>query len=318
MDEWIEKILQGDMRALAQAISAIENQETRGEQLLKRVFPHTGRATMVGITGAPGSGKSTLVDALAAELRKRGYTVGILAVDPTSSFTGGAILGDRVRMQAHASDPEVFIRSMATRGALGGLAAASMDAAMLLDAAGKQFVLIETVGVGQDEVEVARIADATLLLLVPGMGDDVQAFKAGVMEIADLFVVNKSDYSGADRLEEEIRAVLSPPPSPSAWQPPILRTVATEAQGVHELLNSLMQFFELAHDTGSFYARRKGYWRQRILEIVRARLVERVLPNVLENTLLSQQADEVAARRLDPYSAAEKIFDHAGWNAAVS
>jgi len=271
LEDWTQRIQRGDPRAVAQAITAIENCEPSGVELLKRLYPHTGRATLVGVTGAPGSGKSTLVDAMASALRKAGHSVGILAVDPTSPFSGGAILGDRVRMQVHSSDSGAFIRSMATRGALGGLAAASMDAAMVLDAAGFEYILIETVGVGQDEVEVARIADATLLLLVPGMGDDVQAFKAGVMEIADIFVVNKSDYPGADRLEEEIRAAVNLAPSPPAHPPAILRTIATRAEGIEDLLAAISRYLAAARASGGLLRRRTTYWQERILEIARER-----------------------------------------------
>jgi LAO/AO transport system kinase len=319
IEQRVEQILRGESRALAQAITLLESRQPEGIEILKQVFPHTGRATLVGVTGAPGSGKSTLVDCLAGILRSEGCRVGILAIDPSSPFSGGALLGDRVRMQCHASDPGIFIRSMATRGALGGLAAATHDAALLLDAAGMQFLLIETVGTGQEEVDVARLTDATLLLLVPGWGDDVQALKAGVMEIADIFVLNKSDHQGADRLEEQVRAALSLavalPSEPPAWQPPLVRTVATRGEGVAGLVSTLRQFLDVAQQTGSFQAKRHNLWRQRILEIMRDRMVERVLPSTLENNSLKEKAEEVAARRSDPYSAAEEIFEQAGWNA---
>jgi LAO/AO transport system kinase len=305
------------MRAVAQAITAIENRDPAAVNLLKRLFSHTGRAALIGVTGAPGSGKSTLVDALTAVLRKQGRSVGILAVDPTSPFTGGAILGDRVRMQTHSSDPSVYIRSMATRGALGGLAAATLDAALILDASGKEFILMETVGVGQDEVEVAKIADMTLLLLVPGMGDDVQAGKAGVMEIADLFVLNKSDYPGADRLEEEIRGSMNLAPSPAPWQPPIVRTVATQAVGIEELALAISKYLDFARDTGALRQRRERYWQDRILAIVRDHLLELLLPKQLGSNSLAESAAAAAARQADPYSAAEQILDAAGQPVAL-
>jgi LAO/AO transport system kinase len=237
---WVEEIRHGDPRAIARAISAVENGESVGAQLLQQLTPYAGRAVKVGITGSPGSGKSTLVDALTAALRKQGRTVGILAIDPSSTITGGALLGDRVRMQAHAGDAGVFIRSMATRGALGGIAAATRDAAAILDASGKDTILIETVGVGQDEVAIAAFADATLLVLVPGMGDDVQALKAGVMEIADVFVLNKADLPGADYLEQEVQfAIGLAPQRGRRKRPAIVRTVASEGKGIGELLSAL-------------------------------------------------------------------------------
>jgi LAO/AO transport system kinase len=222
INEWAEKILAGNRRAVARGISAVENGDAAGIALLKRVFPSSGRAQVVGITGSPGAGKSTLVEKLAADYRLSGLRVGIIAVDPTSPFSGGAILGDRIRMQSLSDDDGVYIRSMATRGQLGGLAPTTQDVVTLLDAAGCDVVLIETVGVGQDEVEVARLADTTVLLLVPGMGDDVQTFKAGVMEIADLYVINKADRGGAERVEQEVTAMLSLTARPDGWRPPIV------------------------------------------------------------------------------------------------
>src|ERR1700723_1578955 len=204
VDDWAAKVCAGDVRAISRAITTIENHSAEAEELLRQLFPHTGKAYLTGVTGAPGTGKSTLVDRLAAYHRKREDRVGVIAVDPTSPYSGGAILGDRIRMQGHASDSGIFIRSMATRGFLGGLASATGDVTLVLDAAGKQFILVETVGVGQDEVDIVRLADCTLLLLVPGLGDDVQNMKAGLMEIADIFVLNKSDHEGADRLEAEL------------------------------------------------------------------------------------------------------------------
>ena len=287
-----ERILSGDARALARAATAVENRTPEAEALLSELFPRTGRATVIGVTGPPGAGKSTLVDQLARELRRRGETVGIIAVDPTSPFSGGAILGDRIRMQSHHQDPGVFIRSMATRGSLGGLAAATTDIALLLDAAGKDAVLIETVGVGQDEVEIARLADVTLVVLVPGMGDDVQAIKAGIMEIADIFVINKSDRPGAGRLENELRGMLSIG-GHDVRRPPILRVTATEGKGIAELLDTVREFRKAEANP----ARRTQLWAARLREMLREKLLDRIPADELQAA-----AEEVAGRRRDPYT----------------
>ncbi len=232
----------GDARALARAISTVENHAPGWIDLLKDLFPHTGKALTIGLTGSPGAGKSTLVDQLAKHYRKENRTVGIIAVDPTSPYTGGAILGDRIRMQDHFSDPGIYIRSMATRGSLGGLARTTADVAMVLDASGRDIVMIETVGVGQDEIDVVRVADITVVILVPGMGDDVQTIKAGIMEIADIFVINKSDREGAERVEREIRALQSLAMRADNWTPPIVKTVATEGKGATELAAAIHEY----------------------------------------------------------------------------
>jgi LAO/AO transport system kinase len=251
MQDWIAQIAGGDVRALARAATAIENRAPEAPDLLRSLTPRAGRAIVAGITGPPGAGKSTLVDALARAIRREGKTVGILAVDPTSRVSGGAILGDRIRMQAHHGDAGVFIRSLATRGASGGLARATADLALLLDAAGKDYVLIETVGVGQDDVEVASVAGLTVLVLVPGMGDDVQAIKAGIMEIADIFVINKADHPGAERVVQEIQGVLSLGLRADGWAPPIIKTVATESSGVDSVLEAIVSYATRHRDAKS-------------------------------------------------------------------
>jgi LAO/AO transport system kinase len=298
MDAWAQKILAGDMRALAKAATAIENRRPEAETLLKELFPNTGKAVVIGITGSPGAGKSTLVDRMLGELRREDKQVGVIAVDPTSPYTGGAILGDRIRMLGHHADPGVFIRSMATRGWLGGLAAATTDLAMLLDAAGKDVVLIETVGVGQDEVEIARLADVTVVVLVPGMGDDVQAIKAGIMEIADVFVINKSDQPGADRLEQEIKAIQSLSVRKDGWTPPVVQAVATEGKGISETLAAVRSFLA----QGRANDRAVANWDLRLREMLRERLLGK-----FADLNFHAAAEEVAARRCDPYT----IID--GW-----
>ncbi len=297
----------GDARALARAITRIENREAESEELLRALFPDSGRATLLGLTGAPGAGKSTLADAIASLLRQRQKSVGIIAVDPTSPFSGGAILGDRIRMTRHHADDGVFIRSMATRGALGGLAAAAADVALLLDAAGKDTVLIETVGVGQDEIDVVRLADVTVVILVPGMGDDVQTIKAGIMEIADVFCINKADRPGADRVENELRAMLSIGHRDDGWNTPIVKTVAPDGTGVPELLDAAESYIAFLRDRGLLANKKAHNWRQRLLDLLRERLLEHALA-VSGEERLSQLAERVARRELDPYSAVDSLM----------
>ncbi len=242
----------GDVRALARAISTVENRAPGWSELLKALFQHSGKARVLGLTGPPGAGKSTLVDQLARFYRKHKRTVGIIAVDPTSPYTGGAILGDRIRMQEHFSDPGIYIRSMATRGSLGGLARTTADVATVLDASGRDLIMIETVGVGQDEVDIVRLADVTILILVPGMGDDVQTIKAGIMEIADIFVINKSDRDGAEHVEREIRTLQSLAMRHDGWTPPIVKTVASQGVGIEELAGAISDYEAIC---------RKKIWR---------------------------------------------------------
>jgi LAO/AO transport system kinase len=306
--DFVGKVLAGDRRSIAQAISAVENRDPMAAPLLRELFPHAGRAYIIGLTGSPGAGKSTLVEKLAAVYRRNGNKVAILAIDPTSPYSGGAILGDRVRMQNLAEDPGVYIRSMATRGQMGGLAPTTHDAVTVLDAAGNEIILLETVGVGQDEVEVARLADATVLLLAPGSGDDIQTFKAGVMEIADLYVVNKADRPGADRVEQEIAAMLSLGSRSDGWHPPILQTVATAGLGIDKLVNALDEFraFGAAGDAQGL--RRKAHWRSRVIDLVRQSLLERVIAPAIDSEWLSEQIAGLLAHQMDPYKVADEIL----------
>src|ERR1700739_2262170 len=267
VNDLADKVRAGDVRAISRAITAIENHSTEAEELLRQLFPHTGKAYLTGITGAPGTGKSTLVDRLAAYHRKREDRVGVIAVDPTSPYSGGAILGDRIRMQGHASDTGIFIRSMATRGFLGGLARSTAEVALLLDAAGKRQVLIETVGVGQDEIDIVRLADCVLVVLVPGLGDDIQNMKAGLMEIGDIFVLNKADREGADRLEEQLHAMLSLVMPRDGWHPLVIRTVATENRGVEELALTVEQLRKHFASSGQRREKRVEHWKSRLLEL---------------------------------------------------
>jgi LAO/AO transport system kinase len=324
----IDLLRSGDARALARAISTVENHAPGWIEVLKELFPHTGKALTIGITGAPGAGKSTLVDQLAKLYRKTKnphptkialggppdaglsendrYTVGIIAVDPTSPYTGGAILGDRIRMQDHFSDPGIYIRSMATRGSLGGLAGATADVAAVLDASGRDIVMIETVGVGQDEIDIVRVADITVVILVPGMGDDVQTIKAGIMEIADIFVINKSDHEGAERVEREIRALQSLAVREDNWTPPIVKTVATDVQGVNELAETIGGYEAYLRKQNLLHKRRTRNWEIRLVEMLRDAMLEKARAAVSDADL-SRLAAEIAEHKRDPYTAVEEI-----------
>ena len=306
--EWVAQIRSGDARALARALSAVENGAPEAQPVLQELFSFTGRAWRIGITGAPGTGKSTLTAALAARYRAAQQTVGVIAVDPSSPFSGGALLGDRIRMQAHALDEGVFIRSMATRGALGGLAQAAGEAALLLDASGKQVVLLETVGVGQDEVEVVRIADCTLVVLVPGMGDEVQSLKAGLMEIADIFAINKSDYPAADALEQQLLAAMDIAQDPYAKRPPIVRTVATEGKGIDELFEQIEALRGRRAKAEDHSARESLYWQRWLLRLLQQRAVASITGPNGGAERLRAVASEVAARRKDPYTAVDELM----------
>ncbi len=334
----IALIRSGDLRSLARAISKVENHAPGWIELLKEMFPHTGLALTIGLTGAPGAGKSTLVDQLAKVYRRTEkspllakdarngtpenfsngaprpvvseddhYTVGIIAVDPSSPYTGGAILGDRIRMQDHFSDPGIYIRSMATRGSLGGLARATADVSLVLDAAGRDIVMIETVGVGQDEVDIVRVADVTVVILVPGMGDDVQSIKAGIMEIADIFVINKSDHEGAERVEKEIRALQSLATRSDGWTPPIVKTIATSGSGMQELVDAVRGYREFLANKDLLRRRRAEHWQVRLMEMLRDTLLERAR-GLLPEAELSRLAAEIAEHKRDPYSVVEEII----------
>ncbi len=307
----LERILQRDARAVARAISAIENESSSAPELLKALFAHTGRGLVVGITGAPGAGKSSLVDKLALHYRAQEQTVGIIAVDPSSPFSGGALLGDRIRMQALATDPNVFIRSMATRGNLGGLARATVDAVAVLEAAGYARTLVETVGVGQDEVDIVKTADVCVVVLVPGMGDSIQAIKAGIMEIGDIFVINKAERDGVEQTERELIGLLEMTMRPDGWQPLIVRTVATENRGITELAAAIESYDEfLRHSVVNGEAaqlRRTAVAENRIIEILRERLLKRTWQSV-NAAQRNEFAAQVAARQRDPYSIVEDII----------
>ncbi|MCU1285495.1 MAG: transport system ATPase [Acidobacteriales bacterium] len=307
LQTWVDRIRAGEVRAVARAISAIENGTAESVELLKALFTFSGKARVIGLTGSPGSGKSTLVDQLAREYRKHDNTVGIVAVDPTSPYTGGAILGDRIRMQAHHADTGIYIRSMATRGFLGGLARTTADVSTALDASGKDVILIETVGVGQDEIDIVRLADVTIVILVPGMGDDVQSIKAGIMEIADIFVINKSDREGADRVEKEIRAMQSLAMREDKWNPSIVQTVATEGKGIPELAAAIEEYERYLDKQGLRLKKKISNWRERIVEMLRESLLQRLTREQLSDEQLKTYASEVAEHRRDPYTLVDEI-----------
>ena len=308
MDRLLQDLLKGDTRALSRVITRVENRSADSLDILRQLFRHTGKSQIIGVTGSPGSGKSTLVDRVAAEFRKKNNAVGIIAVDPSSPFTGGAILGDRIRMQTLGVDPGVYIRSMATRGHLGGLAAATADVAAVLEAAGKDPVLIETVGVGQDEIDIVKLAEISIVVLVPGMGDDIQALKAGIMEIGDIFVINKCDRPGVEKMERAILGLLSLGHRADGWQPPIVKTTATKGEGVAELLEAIDRYYVFFRNSISRSRKKQEAERQRLINLLEERLVNTAVEQIFPDGELNDLVNAIAERRQDPYSVVEQII----------
>ncbi len=303
----IEKLFSGDPRTIARAISQVENYSPHAAELMKAVFPRTGKALIIGITGAPGAGKSSLVDKLALHYKDAGKRVGIICVDPSSPFSGGAILGDRIRMATLGLDKNVFIRSMATRGNLGGLSRATVDAVAILDAAGFDIVIVETVGVGQDEVEIVKAADVSVVVLVPGMGDDIQAIKAGIMEIGDVFVINKADREGVLRTQKELDALLSLAHRPDMWQPPIVKTIATESKGIGDLAVAIESYNDFQKQGDAAISRKQAIAKWRLLELLQERLLSELLARNGTGERLDKLVTQIAQRTKDPYSAVEEL-----------
>jgi LAO/AO transport system kinase len=302
-----EKLFAGDPRTIARAISRVENYSLDAAELLKAVFPKTGRALIIGITGAPGAGKSSLVDKLALYYKDAGKRIGIICVDPSSPFSGGAILGDRIRMATLGLNKNVFIRSMATRGNMGGLSRATVDAVAILDAAGFDIVIVETVGVGQDEVEIVKTADVSVVVLVPGMGDDIQAIKAGIMEIGDVFVINKADREGVLRTQKELDALLALAHRPDMWHPPIVKTIATENKGIEDLAAAIESYGDFRKSSDSTVSRRQAIAKWRLLELLQERLLNDLIDRNGTSEQIEQLSLEIAEKRKDPYSAVDEI-----------
>lgn len=298
---------------MARLMSLIENDSPEATSALKGLYPFTGQAFIIGITGPPGSGKSTLTDQLTQEFRRHGRTIGIVAVDPTSPFTGGAILADRIRMQRHSLDGGVFIRSMATRGHLGGLAKATNDVVNVLDAAGKELIFIETVGVGQDEVEVVKTAHTSIVVTIPGLGDDIQAIKAGILEIADIFVVNKADREGVNKTVAELQTMMALGPGRSDWSPPIFKTVAIEEEGIVELAQGILAHQAHLDQAGFRQERQRERSHALFLELLQERVTRRLLERAAANGILEQTIERIAHRDLDPYSAVDEFLEKAGF-----
>jgi len=308
MQQLVEELLKGNRRAAARLITLVENEDRQKTELLQAIYPHTGKAYVVGITGAPGAGKSSLVDRLLQEIRAEGLSVGIIAVDPTSPFSGGAILGDRIRMQDHALDQEVFIRSMGTRGSLGGLSRSTREAIQVLDAFGKDLILVETVGVGQSEVDIVRTADTTIVLLTPAGGDSVQTLKAGIMEIADLFVINKADLPGMERTVAEINMMLDMKNSAS-WRPAVIPTVSIRGEGIEELWTALKEHRRYLETSGQLAEVRLQRVRRELTEQVEYLVKNRIWAEVKDKFVLEELIEKIARREKDPYSLACELLD---------
>ena len=309
IDSIIEKLLEGDTRSIARAITRVESGSRDAAGLMKAVFPRTGRAVIIGITGSPGAGKSSLVDKLALHYKNKGERVGIICVDPSSPFSGGAILGDRIRMSTIGLDKNIFIRSMATRGNLGGLSRATVDAVAILDAAGFDKVSVETVGVGQDEGEIVKTADVSVVVLVPGMGDDIQAIKAGIMEIGDVFVINKADREGVLRTQKELEGLLSLAHRPDMWNPPIVKTIATESKGIDDLAAAIEAYYGFQSEGAGSKVRRQAIARWRLIELLQERLLSDLLSRNGTEQRLDELALEVAEKTRDPYTAVESLVN---------
>jgi len=307
MEKLVNKILQGDKRSAAKAISMIENQDRQKNQLIHLLYRHTGQAKTIGITGPPGAGKSTLVDQLIKQLRRKNLKVAVIAVDPSSPYTGGALLGDRVRMQQHATDPGVFIRSMGSRGTLGGLARATNEAIRVLDAMGSDIILIETVGVGQSELEIINIADTTVVVLHPGGGDSIQAFKAGIMEIADIFVINKSDLAGAQKMLHEIEMLLDMTKQQAEWKTPIIKTVSTESQGIDQLWDQISLHLQYVKKTGIIAKKRDQALEKELRSLLHDLFQEQLEP-ILNSEGFKALKEQIKKREATPIQIAEKIY----------